>query len=182
MNVTQLNDNALVALAAEQHNRKAFNELVVRYQSPIRRFFLNQTLGNEPLSDDLAQDTFVKAYLNITKFRGDSAFSTWLYRIAYNVFYDYVRRNKRTSDIDTAEVKRMNAGQSSISEQIDIYKALEILSETERTCITLQLMEGQPIDKIADIMRLPQGTVKSHLSRSKQKLANYLKQNGYETK
>ena len=58
MNVTQLNDNALVALAAEQHNRKAFNELVVRYQSPIRRFFLNQTLGNVPLSDDLAQDTF----------------------------------------------------------------------------------------------------------------------------
>ena len=109
MNVTQLNDNALVALAAEQHNRKAFNELVVRYQSPIRRFFLNQTLGNEPLSDDLAQDTFVKAYLNITKFRGDSAFSTWLYRIAYNVFYDYTRSNKHTEDLETTEVARRNA-------------------------------------------------------------------------
>ena len=78
MNVTQLNDNTLVAMAAEQHNRKAFNELVVRYQSPIRRFFLNQTLGNKPLSDDLAQDTFVKAYLNIAKFRGGAAFSPWL--------------------------------------------------------------------------------------------------------
>lgn len=177
-----MDDISLVTQVAVFHNRKAFDKLVMKYQSPIRRFFLNQTLGDEPLSDDLAQECFIKAYVNITQFKGLSSFSTWLYRIAYNVFYDYVRRNKLTSDIDTAEVKRMNAGQSFISEQIDIYKALEILSETERTCITLQLMEGQPIDKIADIMRLPQGTVKSHLSRSKQKLANYLKQNGYETK
>jgi len=108
MNVTQLNDNTLVAMAAEQHNRKAFNELVVRYQSPIRRFFLNQTLGNKPLSDDLAQDTFVKAYLNIAKFRGSAAFSTWLYRIAYNVFYDYTRSNKQTEDLETMEVDRRN--------------------------------------------------------------------------
>ena len=177
-----MDDISLVTQVAVFHNRKAFDKLVMKYQSPIRRFFLNQTLGDEPLSDDLAQECFIKAYVNITQFKGLSSFSTWLYRIAYNVFYDYVRRNKLTSDIDMAEVKRMNAGQSSRSEQIDIYKALEILSETERTCITLQLMEGQPIDKIADIMRLPQGTVKSHLSRSKQKLANYLKQNGYETK
>ena len=177
-----MDDISLVTQVAVFHNRKAFDKLVMKYQSPIRRFFLNQTLGDEPLSDDLAQECFIKAYVNITQFKGLSSFSTWLYRIAYNVFYDYVRRNRLTSDIDTAEVKRMNAGQSSISEQIDIYKALEILSETERTCITLQLMEGQLIDKIADIMRLPQGTVKSHLSRSKQKLANYLKQNGYETK
>ena len=177
-----MDDISLVTQVAVFHNRKAFDKLVMKYQSPIRRFFLNQTLGDEPLSDDLAQECFIKAYVNITQFKGLSSFSTWLYRIAYNVFYDYVRRNKLTSDIDMTEVKRMNAGQSSRSEQIDIYKALEILSETERTCITLQLMEGQPIDKIADIMRLPQGTVKSHLSRSKQKLANYLKQNGYETK
>lgn len=137
MNVTQLNDNALVALAAEQHNRKAFNELVVRYQSPIRRFFLNQTLGNEPLSDDLAQDTFVKAYLNITKFRGDSAFSTWLYRIAYNVFYDHVRSNKHTEDLETTEVARRNAEVSDTTVSLDIYEALNKLSSYERTCVTL---------------------------------------------
>ena len=142
MNVTQLNDNTLVALAAEQHNRKAFNELVVRYQSPIRRFFLNQTLGNEPLSDDLAQDTFVKAYLNITKFRGDSAFSTWLYRIAYNVFYDYTRSNKHTEDLETTEVARRNAEVSDTTVSLDIYEALNRLSNYERICVTLQLMEA----------------------------------------
>ena len=177
-----MDDISLVTQVAVFHNRKAFDKLVMKYQSPIRRFFLNQTLGDGPLSDDLAQECFIKAYVNITQFKGLSGFSTWLYRIAYNVYYDHVRRNKLTSDIDTVEVRRMNAGQSVIGERIDIYGALEILSETERTCITLQLMDGQPIDKIADITHFPQGTVKSHLSRGKQKLAIYLKQNGYETK
>jgi RNA polymerase sigma-70 factor (ECF subfamily) len=58
------------------HNKRAFDQLVVKYQSPVRRFFLNQTGGDSQLSDDLAQDTFVKAYLNIAKFRGASSFST----------------------------------------------------------------------------------------------------------
>jgi len=139
MNVTQLNDNTLVAMAAEQHNRKAFNELVVRYQSPIRRFFLNQTLGNEPLSDDLAQDTFVKAYLSIAKFRGSAAFSTWLYRIAYNVFYDYTRSNKQTEDLETMEVDRRNADISDTTVSLDIYEALNMLSSYQRICVRIWL-------------------------------------------
>ena len=176
----ELDDISLVTQVAVFHNRKAFDKLVVKYQSPIRRFFLNQTLGDAALSDDLAQECFVKAYVNIRQFRGLSGFSTWLYRIAYNVYYDSVRRHKLTTDLDTAEVRRVGADHVSIAEQMDIYKALEILSETERLCVTLQLMEGHPIDKISEITHLPQGTVKSHLSRSKQKLAKYLKQNGYE--
>ena len=65
----------------------SFDRLVQKYQSPIRRFLLNLTLGDTMLSDDLAQETFIKAYLNIRSFQGISAFSTWLYRIAYNTFY-----------------------------------------------------------------------------------------------
>ena len=180
MNVTQLNDNTLVAMAAEQHNRKAFNELVVRYQSPIRRFFLNQTLGNKPLSDDLAQDTFVKAYLNIAKFRGGAAFSTWLYRIAYNTFYDYVRHHKPTGNIDTPGILAAKAAHVDSGLKLDLQHALRILSPKERLCITLQLIEGQRIDKIVAITGMAEGTVKSHLSRGKQKLTVYLKQNGYD--
>ena len=90
-------DLSLVSQAAVFHDRQAFGKLVVRYQSPIRRFFLHLTAGDASLSDDLAQDTFVKAFLNIERFRGASAFSTWLYRIAYNVFFDYTRRQTMTS-------------------------------------------------------------------------------------
>ena len=79
-----LEDIAWITQAAIFHNRAAFGRLVEKYQAQVRRFFLSQTLGDTQLSDDLAQDTFVKAYLNISRFRGEASFSTWLFRIAYN--------------------------------------------------------------------------------------------------
>ena len=95
-------DISLVAQVAISGNRRAFDELVRRYQSPVRRFFLSQTLGDSQLSDDLAQDTFIKAYSNIRSFRGLASFQTWLMRIAYNVFYDYTRSKHQTEDVDAA--------------------------------------------------------------------------------
>lgn len=165
----ELNDLSLVTRVAVLHDRRAFDTLVRKYQSPVRRFFLHQTLGDEQLSDDLAQDTFVKAYTHITAFRGLSGFSTWLFRIAYNVFYDYMRSRRTAAHADT-------------SLALDVYDALALLADRERTCITLQLIEGQPIDKISEITGMPAGTVKSHLSRGKEKLADYLKKNGYDRK
>ena len=96
-----------------------------------------------------------------------------------NVFYDHVRRHKETADIDSREVLTLGTAADSSQERMDIYSAMAMLSDSERTCLTLQLMEGQPIDRIADIMGLAQGTVKSHLFRGKQKLADYLRKNGY---
>ena len=177
-----INDISLVTQVAVFHNQKAFGVLVKKYQSPIRGFFLRQTLGDTQLSDDLAQDTFLKAYTHIASFHGLANFSTWLYRIAYNVWYDYNRSHKTTQDIDTPAVSRKNAETANGGLRMDLMKALEILSEHERTCITLQLMDGQSIDKIAEITGLATGTVKSHLSRGKMKLASYLKQNGYDRK
>jgi RNA polymerase sigma-70 factor (ECF subfamily) len=190
--VAEFTDIALVTQVAVLHNKKAFDQLVRKYQSPVRRFFLNQTLGDEQLSDDLAQETFIKAYMNITKFRGLSSFSTWLFRIAYNVHYDYCRkmRNEKLEmsnvDVQTcAESAFVSHHHSSFlipnsSLKMDLYKALSQLKEEERTCITLQLIDGQPIDKISDITGIPQNTVKSHLKRGKEKLASYLKENGYD--
>lgn len=176
----ELNDISLVTQVAVFRNRKAFDRLVVKYQSPIRRFFLAQTGGDEQLSDDLAQDTFIKVYTNITRFRGLSSFSTWLYRIAYNTFYDYARRNKPTDDIDASGVSGHKSAGVDSGLKMDLQQALRILSAHERACVTLQLIEGQSIDKISEITGMAEGTVKSHLSRGKQKLTVYLKQNGYD--
>lgn len=77
-------------------------------------------------------------------------------------------------------VSHKNAESSQGGLRMDLMEALKILSDNERACVTLQLMDGQPIDKIAEITGLATGTVKSHLSRGKNKLASYLKQNGYE--
>lgn len=179
--MNQLNDISLVAQVVVFKNTRAFDQLVQKYQSPIRRFFLHQTCGDSELSDDLAQDTFIKAYTSIATFKNLSSFSTWLYRVAYNVFYDYIRSRKETADLDTREVDAMNSTeQKNVGQQMDVYQSLKMLKETERTCITLFYMEDVSIDKIAGITGLPMGTVKSHLSRGKEKLATYLKQNGYD--
>lgn len=173
-------DIALVTQVAVLHNRRAFDQLVVKYQSSIRRFFLLQTGGDVALSDDLAQETFVKAYVNITHFRGLSRFSTWLYRIAYNTFYDDVRRRKITEDVDTSAVAQHRSETLHTGLQLDLQQAMQVLSANERLCITLQLVDGQSIEQIAAITGMAQGTIKSHLSRGKKKLTAYLKQNGYD--
>ena len=202
--MVEFNDIALVTQVAVFRNKKAFDQLVRKYQSPVRRFFLNQTLGDEQLSDDLAQETFIKAYVNITKFRGMASFSTWLMRIAYNVFYDEVRkrkvetvsfeergRRKEEGDYSHPQIYRQNSSlqqdysHSSFlvppsSLKMDIHQALALLKPDERTCITLQLIDGYPIDQIAKITGIAENTVKSHLRRGKEKMANYLKQNGYD--
>ena len=177
--MAELTDIALVTQVAVFHNKRAFDQLVRKYQSPVRRFFLNQTLGDEQLSDDLAQETFIKAYVNITKFRGLSSFSTWLMRIAYNVFYDNVRARKQTEDIDSLAAMRQTSSSGDSNLKMDIYAALDLLKPDERTCITLQLIDGYPIDQISKITGIAENTVKSHLKRGKDKMANYLKENGY---
>ena len=199
--MASLTDISLVAQVAISGNKRAFDELVRRYQSPVRRFFLHQTLGDSQLSDDLAQDTFIKAYTNIASFRGLASFQTWIMRIAYNVFYDYTRKknlecgmlNEEWSALPMSNDKfsishsssQQSANHSSFVTQqstlkMDIYAALALLKPDERTCITLQLIDGYDIAAIAKITQIKEGTVKSHLSRGKEKLANYLRKNGYD--
>ena len=178
--MAEFSDISLVTQVAVFRNKKAFDQLVRKYQSPVRRFFLNQTLGDEQLSDDLAQETFIKAYVNITKFRGISSFSTWLMRIAYNVFYDEMRSRHQTEDVDTSVAVARQTVSASDTLKMDIYAALALLKPDERTCITLQLIDGYPIDQISKVTGIAENTVKSHLRRGKEKMANYLKQNGYE--
>ena len=175
-------------------NKRAFDQLVRQYQSPVRRFFLSQTLGDEMLSDDLAQDTFLKAYTHISQYRGTSSFLTWLTRIAYNVWYDHCRkthpqplatgRGEKPLSIDNLDAQGFYTpplqGGDGGGSAMDLQAALAILKEEERACITMQLIDGYAIDEIADITKMPANTVKSHLKRGKEKLANYLRQNGYD--
>ncbi len=176
-----LSDISLVTQVAVFHNTRAFDQIVRKYQSPVRRFLLNLTLGNEALSDDLAQDTFLKAYTNIGQFRGEASLQTWLMRIAYNVFYDYKRRKEKGEGSREEGEKREPQATTgtSLDVKMDVRRALALLRDEERTCVTLQMIDGEPIDQIAAITGMPENTVKSHLRRGKQRLANYLKQNGY---
>ena len=161
-------------------DKNAFDKLTCKYQSPIRRFFLNLTAGDGPLSDDLAQETFIKAYLNITAFKGISGFSTWLYRIAYNVYYDSVRAQKKYADINEWEIDSQHQTQNEFSaEKMDIYRALKLLRKEEQTAVLLFYMEDKTHPEIAKIMNCPLGTVKTYILKGKEKLSLYLTNAGY---
>ena len=173
-------DTLLVSKVILLGDRKAFNRLVETYQSPVRRFFFNLTGGDEELSKDLAQDTFMKAWLNIGSFRSISTFSTWLYRIAYNTFYDYIRSRKLSAELDVETLGDvLPAGSQDKDLGIDFTRALLLLRADERTVVLLFYMEDKSVETIAGIMSIPLGTVKSHLSRGKKKLTEYFKNTEY---
>ena len=164
-------------------DKSAFDKLTNKYQSPIRRFFQNLTMGDVPLSDDLAQETFIKAYLNIHSFKGISGFSTWLYRIAYNVFYDSTRAQKHWADLDEQEIDRKYQTLNGFSAgKMDIYNALKILRKEEQTALLLFYMDDKTQNEIAKIMNCPLGTVKTYLLKGKEKLSAYLTKSGYGNK
>ncbi|RHJ86487.1 RNA polymerase sigma factor [Parabacteroides sp. AM08-6] len=176
------NDSLLVSRILLLGDRNAFNQLVKEYQSPLRRFFFNLTGGDEELSKDLAQDTFVKVWLNMASFRSVSTFSTWLYRIAYNTFYDYIRNRKLSAEVDVGTLGNNLCAEAGKDKDfgIDFARALLLLRAEERTVVLLFYMEDKTVETIAGIMAMPVGTVKSHLSRGKKKLTEYFKSTEYD--
>lgn len=172
--LTKWEELQLIALCIAGDDRHAFGRLVEEYNDGLRRFLLNLTLGDHSLTDDLAQDTFLKAYMAIRSFQGLARFRTWLYRIACNEYYAYIRRRRESSLDARSEYPPPDPGFDSerISDaRIDAEKCLTALSDTERGIVLLFYLEDQPIKNIAKITGLPEGTIKSHLARAKNKMA-----------
>lgn len=170
------NDALLVSRVILGGDRDAFGQLVERYQSSIRRFLLHLCSGDESLSQDLAQETFLKAWLKIESFRAAANFSTWLYRIAFNTFCDYTRARKPMINVlDEQQTSHLISESKNQDFALDLPQALLILREEERTAMLLFYMEDLTVERIARIMNCPGGTVKSHLARGREKLMNYFK-------
>ena len=186
--LSKVEELKLIARCTLGDDRRAFGTLVEAYQPEVRRFFLNLTLGDEALSDDLAQETFIKAYLNVRSFRGLARFSTWLYRIAYNEFCTWQRKTQHeasamfndddvTDDDDyfDADGSHSCSTADSVEAHIDVWQCMKLLSEAERTVITLFYIQDYPLKKIVEITGMPEGTVKSYISRGKAKLARVMR-------
>ena len=164
----------LIARCIAADDRDAFGQLVIAYEAGLRRFILNLTMGDAALSDDIAQETFLKAYLAIRSFKGIASFKTWLYRIAYNEFITFKRRYTETNDIeDTPPV----IGSDTVAQsdaKMDLQVCLNALNDSERTIVHLFYIEDLPIKKVCEITGYPEGTVKSYLSRARTKMAEAL--------
>lgn len=160
---------------------KQFEYEVKNNQEPLRRFLLNLCSGDASLSDDIAQEAFIKAYLNFGSFSGASKFSTWLFKIAYNCFIDHKRSvNRYTTTELSHNLNSFSESASSKFKNEELYMALSQLGENEKTCILLFYMEDKSIKEISQITSIKENTVKSHLSRAKINLFDHLKKIGYE--
>lgn len=173
--LTKVEEMRLLAQCALGDDRRAFGLLVEAYQTQLRRFFLNLTLGDAALSDDLAQETFLKAYINIRSFKGLSSFGTWLYRIGYNEFYTAKRRTAELSGIDELPQPATTERSDAVEAALDVKAAMAALTSDERTVVTLFYIDDFPVKKIEKITGMKSSTIRSHLHRARDKMATLLR-------
>ena len=168
-------EGGLIALA-RRGDDTAFDELVRRRQTWIRGL-LRRWSGDAQLADDLAQETFVRAWKNLQRLQSPAAFGGWLRQIALNVWLDFARR--RSVPVDAME-DRDEAGEAAPMDGgvgIDLERALATLRPPERICIVLSLAEGLSHAEVARAAGMPLGTVKSHIARGTAKLRTLLEPN-----
>ena len=170
-------DEARWLTRACQGDRHAFAELVRAHQGPVRALLRRLTGGQWALADDLAQETFLRAWQSLPRFRSEARFGTWLYRIAYNTYLMHVRRAKGTVEVDAAkEENQVTSSTSSMDgvAQGEVQRALLILSPAERASILQCYYLGLSHAEAATVLNCPLGTVKSHLHRALGKLRDHL--------
>lgn len=166
----------------QRGEKHAFDLLVRKYQQKIIKL-VTRYVHDPSEAMDVSQEAFIKAYRALPDFRGDSAFYTWLYRIAINTAKNYLiaqARRPPTADIDAHDAEQYE-GQSLLKEydtperlllkdelEATIFKAIDALSEDLRTAITLRELEGMSYEEIAQTMGCPVGTVRSRIFRARE--------------
>ena len=185
--------DALLVARVKLGDVKAFEMLVVKYQRRIERL-IGRMVRDTDLVQDIAQESFIRAYRALPQFRGDSAFYTWLYRIAVNTAKKALMDMKRDllvpesmlrSDEENDETSRaeneLTDGETPeallATKEIAaaVNAAIEALSEDLRQAITLREIEGLSYEEIAEIMNCPIGTVRSRIFRAREAIATRLR-------
>jgi RNA polymerase sigma-70 factor (ECF subfamily) len=182
-------DQALVE-RVQRGEKRAFELLVAKYQRKIFRL-LSRLIRDPAEIEDVAQEAFIKAYRALPNFRGESAFYTWLYRIAINTAKNYLvaqgRRAPTTTETEFDEAESFEEGEQLrdvatpdavlLSKQVAaaVNRAIEKLPEDLRTAIVLRELEGLSYEEIAESMNCPIGTVRSRIFRAREAIANELR-------
>ncbi len=184
----QNTDQALVE-RVQGGDKKAFDLLVLKYQQRIMKV-LSRYVRDPSEVQDLAQEAFIKAYRALPNFRGDSAFYTWLYRIAINTAKNFVvaqGRRPPNDDIEATEAEQYD-GESALKDYASperetlrdeiketVFKAIDELPEDLKTAITLRELEGMSYEEIAEAMDCPIGTVRSRIFRAREAIDHQLR-------
>src|SRR5476649_2763963 len=170
----------------QRGERAAFDVLVLRYQHKVLKLIMRY-VHDATEAEDIAQEAFVKAYRALQSFRGDSAFYTWLYRIAINTAKNALVATKRrppASDVDANDAENFESGGAlkeisnpenlMLSEELRqiVFRTIEALPEDLRMAITLRELDGLSYEEIAAIMDCPVGTVRSRIFRAREAIDN----------
>ena len=185
--------DALLVARVKQGDVRAFEMLVVKYQRRIERL-IGRMVRDTDLVQDVAQESFIRAYRALPQFRGDSAFYTWLYRIAVNTAKKALMDMKRDPLVSAASMRLDDDGEEisrAENELTDgetpeallaskeiaaaVNAAIEALSEDLRQAITLREIEGLSYEEISEIMNCPIGTVRSRIFRAREAIATRLR-------
>lgn len=182
-------DQALVQ-RAQAGDKHAFELLVAKYQRKLARL-LSRFIRDPAEVEDVTQEAFIKAYRALPAFRGDSAFYTWLYRIAINTAKNYLasqgRRAPTSTEYDAEEAEGFEAAEQlrdvetpeavMLTKEIGetVTAAMDALPEELRTAITLREIDGLSYEEIAEAMNCPIGTVRSRIFRAREAIAEKLR-------
>jgi len=174
----------------QRGDKPAFDLLVAKYQRKLFRL-LSRLIRDQAEIEDVAQEAFIKAYRALPNFRGESAFYTWLYRIAINTAKNYLvaqgRRAPTRTETEIEDAENFDDGDSLrtedtpermlLSKQVAeaVNRAIERLPEDLRTAIVLRELEGLSYDEIAESMNCPIGTVRSRIFRAREAVAEELR-------
>lgn len=176
--LVDLGDEELVARAAQRGGEKCFAELLRRHQGKVRGLLL-RLASDRTLADDLAQEVFLRAYRGLNGFEGRARFSTWLYRIAYNVYLNHRTRVRELAALPEgfefgamAPETALSPARSDLRRDLDV--AIAALPERYKAVVMLYYLEDVSYPEIAEILDLPLGTVKTHLHRAKRILREHL--------
>ena len=174
----------------QRGEKAAFDLLVIKYQRKIFRL-LSRLIRDPGEVEDVAQEAFIKAYRALPNFRGDSAFYTWLYRIAINTAKNWLvsqgRRAPTTTETDIEDAETFDDGEHLrdlntpdamlLTRQVAdaVNRAIERLPEELKTAIVLRELEGLSYEEIAETMNCPIGTVRSRIFRAREAIAEELR-------
>jgi len=167
----------------QRGDKRAFDLLVLKYQHRIVGL-VGRYLRDQDEVQDVAQEAFIKAYRALPRFRGDSAFYTWLYRIAINTAKNHlVSRSRRPPDSDVDVDMEDGSYHESLSDSVNpenslatdqleavVYKAIDDLAEDLKVAVTLREFEGLSYEEIAEVMDCPVGTVRSRIFRARESI------------
>lgn len=154
--------------------REQFISHVEATQKAFRRFLVALCCGDTALADDVAQESYVKAYLSCDSFSNLEKFNAWIFKIGYYTFLNHKRGERLTVGIEDAkDVSAHESADSSFKYQ-NLYNALYMISAKERTSVLLFYMQGYSIKEIAEIQETSQDAVKQQLSRGRAHLRGLL--------